>query len=91
MFDCCVIFVVKWVFVRSKLVRHFPRRRGVVAHIRPCLLLLVRHRQVAEKGFRPDMTLWACNYPQITGPVLSREHAEAEVGRLLQKRKADVA
>jgi len=42
------------------------------------------------------MALRACNNPQITGPVLSREitklvisHAEAEVGRLLQKRKAD--
>ena len=76
---------------RSKLIRHPPRRRGVIAHRPPCLLLLVRHRQVAEQGFRPDMALRACNYPQITGPVLSREHAEAEVGRLLQKRKADVA
>ena len=44
------------------------------------------------------MALRACNNPQITGPVLSREitklvivHAEAEVGRLLQKRKADAA
>ena len=42
------------------------------------------------------MALRACNNPQITGPVLSSEitklvisHAEAEVGRLLQKRKAD--
>ena len=44
------------------------------------------------------MAIRLCYNPQITGPMLSREitklvisHEEAEVGRLLQKQKADAA
>ena len=81
---------------RSKLPRVVRRYCAAVAHTRPLLLLVVRREQVAEQGLRPDMALRACNNPTITKSALSREitklvivHAEAEVGRLLQARKAD--
>ena len=63
-----------------------------------CLLLLVHCQQVADQGLGPNMSLRACNNPQITGPVLSREitklmaaRAKAVGGNILQKRNADAA
>ena len=65
--------------MRSKLLRHPPQRRGVIARQRPCLLLLVNNLQITGPGLSHE----------IIKRVAAR--AKATVACILQKQKVDAA